>query len=97
MDNWKVKIIDEGYRFERSIFIHRKVGDKVEIFRGDTIETIEEGIATRPSFYMSPEMLQEFANALDKNGISPKQGFVEGKLEATENHLQDLRKLLKLK
>lgn len=34
--------------------------------------------------------------ALDKRGIkAPSQSFIAGKLEATENHLQDLRTLTK--
>lgn len=33
--------------------------------------------------------------ALDKRGVkAPAQSFVEGKLEATSDHLQDLRKLI---
>mgnify|MGYP003419977400 CR=1 FL=1 len=94
MENWNIKIIDEGYRIDRAVYIFRKLGDKTEIFRGKTLEIIEFEAITEPSFYMSPEMLQEFANALDKNGISPKQGFVEGKREATEKHLDDMRKIV---
>ena len=35
--------------------------------------------------------------ALDTRGIkAPAQSFVEGKLQATENHLEDMRKLMKV-
>lgn len=97
-DDWIVKIIDPGYRTTRDVFIYRTgpIG-KIELLRSDTIETIDEGTAPEPSMRLSPEALQAFADALDKMGITPKQGFVEGKLQATESHLSDMRQLLKLK
>ena len=94
MENWKISIKDVGYKTEREVYIYRKVINGIEIFRGDRTEIISEHSATTPSFNMTPEMLQEFANELDKNGINPKQGFVEGKLEATEKHLEDMRTLV---
>ena len=95
MEEWKVKIIDVGYTVDRHVFIYRKTfGGKVQIMRGDTMETVDDGVAVKPSFCMSPELLQIFANSLDEIGINPKQGFLEGKIEATEKHLEDMRKLV---
>lgn len=63
------------------------------------IERFPEGAAIpqEPFMHLEQDMLQSLADALNDNGIKPQQGFIEGKLQATENHLQDMRTLLKLK
>lgn len=94
MNEWIIKLVDVGYKFGRYIYIFRRLPN------GD-IETLDgtkvvEGEDFKPAFFLNPEQLQALANALDNNGFKPQEGFVEGKLEATERHLTDLRKLLKL-
>lgn len=50
-----------------------------------------------PSFF-APSFLAALAEALDKNGIkTDKDAKIQGTLDATKYHLEDLRKLLKLK
>jgi hypothetical protein len=93
MENWKIKIVDVGYKFERDIYIFRKNGNKVEMYDG-SVSDIDGAIPAKPTLSLSPESLQELANVLDKQGFSPKEGFVEGKLQATEKHLEDMRKLV---
>lgn len=40
-------------------------------------------------------ILSLLIGALDKRGIkAPAQSYIEGKFEATQNHLEDLRKLI---
>jgi len=66
-------------------------------------KTIEEGECfPGPSMRlygsMEREFMAAFADALDKNGIkTDKDAKIEGTLEATRFHLDDLRMLLKLK
>ena len=96
MENWIIKIVDRGYKLTRDIYIYRKsFGGKLEILRGNTVETIDDsGAVDKPSLELTPEVLQSFANALNEIGINPKKEFIEGKLEATEKHFEDMRKLL---
>jgi hypothetical protein len=95
MENWKIRIVDGGARTARQIFIMQKdPSGKTLIWRNDKVETLELGQWAEPSFWMEPEMLQDFANALNDIGIKPEQGFLEGKLGATEKHLEDMRTLV---
>ena len=97
MENWKVKIIDKGYTTLMDIFMYHDVyGNKIEMVAkgGDTLEVFEDGTVKDPSFKLTREQLQAFANALNDMGISPQKEYIEGKLEATEKHLEDMRKLV---
>jgi hypothetical protein len=97
MENWNVKIIDKGIRIERDIYIYRKLGDKIEIIgAGNTTNIINQfaTIPDEPTLSLNPEALQAFANALNDIGINPQKEFIEGKLEATEKHLEDMRTLV---
>lgn len=45
--------------------------------------------------YVSYNFLKGLANALDKKGIKPESdSFTQGKLIATEKHLEDMRKIV---
>lgn len=95
MENWKIKIVDVGYKFERDMYIYYKMMDnKIGVLHGDTIETFNSGDAIKPTLSLPPEALQELANALDAIGFKPKEGFLEGKLQAIEKHLEDMRTLV---
>lgn len=94
-EEWIIKIVDKGYTFYRDVFLYRRVPNGTEIYRGDTTEIVDEGAAiVKPSFILSPEMLQSFADALNEQGYKPQKGFIEGKLQATEKHLEDMRTLV---
>jgi len=64
---------------------------------------IEEGVlGLEPSLNlpgrMGEEVMQAIVEAFNERGIKPESGNkTEGKLEATEKHLEDLRMLLKLR
>jgi len=93
--NWLVKIVDKGYTTFKDVYIMQGIGNnKGEIIRGDKIETFNEGEQINPSLVLPPEALQSFADALNNLGIKPQQGFLEGKLEGTEKHLEDMRTLV---
>ena len=100
MENWIVRIREQGYSVNKEVFIFRRFGGKVEVVHGNgTMTTYDEGEAIEniPTIILTPGMLQSLADALAENGIKPQEGFLEGKLEATVNHLKDMRTLLKLK
>lgn len=98
MYEWQVKILDRGYTFTHDVYIWRKgMGNQIQQVTGNnTIETSEDGEVKEPTLRLDREQLVAFAQALNDLKINPKKEFIEGKLEATENHLQDMRKLLKL-
>lgn len=94
MNEWRISIINPGYKFTREIYIFRDLPNgKTEVLGTGVIEAGEK---PAPSLELTPEQLQAFSDALNKNGFKPQEGFTEGKLEATERHLADMRKLLKL-
>ncbi len=48
--------------------------------------------------YQTRELIQAFVDIAKEEGIEPSsESKAKGKLEATERHLEDLRKLLKLR
>ena len=94
-EDWKIKIIDKGYKLEREVYIFRKLPNGNIGMLG--VGEIKEGdVLCKPTLELNPEQLQVFADALNEIGIKPQKGFLEGKVEAQSEHLKDLRKLLKL-
>ena len=99
----EAKIYQESVTGEINItFIDRKEGrlyvaQPVELIlkerrRGERVEP-----TIRMDYLYAQEFLKALAEALDKNGIKiDKDAKMEGLLEATRYHLEDLRKLLKL-
>ena len=93
--DWKIKIVNPGYKLTYDVYIFRNTNDgHIIVFRGDELTTVKEGEAFKPSFEMGEDMLQELANVLSEKGFKPKEGFYEAKIEATEKHLEDMRKLV---
>lgn len=91
-----IRIVDKGYKTGRDIYIFRRTHSGTEFMNNDG--TITTGIAPeQPTIELEPEQLQALADELANVGYKPQKGFLEGKLEATEAHLKDVRTLLKLK
>jgi hypothetical protein len=100
MDNdWIVKIIESPGRFDLELWVYRRaLNGGTEVWYGDSTETFAYGAdIKKPSLILSPGMLKALQQALSEKGIRPDhETFALGKLEATEEHLADLRHLLKL-
>jgi len=96
MENWTVKIVDKGYCDVLDIFVYQRDFDgKIHLLqKGDLVETFDSGAVKEPSFKMNKFQLQAFADAMSDMGIKPQEGFLEGKLGATEKHLEDMRTLV---
>lgn len=91
----KIKIIDKGYKLSREIYITRFYPNNTgEILTSEGYKGFDPRAEVRPTIELDPEELQELANVLAENGFKPKEGFLEGKLVATEKHLEDMRKLV---
>lgn len=106
--NWKVKINNFDYSLMSQVFIYRFCGGMVEYLEINTPdikvirEKYDEGANKIKPTFVCPQdtaidiskAFIEYANSQGfKNG---DETFAKGKLEATENHLKDMRKLLKL-
>lgn len=68
------------------------VAKKVEL----VFEEVDEAAMTDPTIQLSPfwgeSLLQAFAEALDEKGVkTDKDAKIEGTLEATRYHLEDMR------
>jgi hypothetical protein len=98
MENeYVIKIVDVGYKTSLDIFIFKPlITGNILVLRGDEEEIVPMGTKPKPTLSLTKIQLQALSDAINSIGISPKQGFIEGKLEATEKHLEDTRKLLKL-
>ena len=94
-NNLLIQIIDRPGCFERDIYLFYKRDRVTFLIQGDTAVEIGEGVCPdKPTLRLGPEELQGLVDALSEKGIKPKQGFIEGKLEATDKHLEDMRRLV---
>lgn len=97
---WKVKIVQDYATLTERLYIFRRDGGKVQYvdFSKDTvIKTMDEGEGQINGLRLYPEMIQALTDAIHKDFKPSEQKFTDGKLMATERHLEDLQKLLKLK
>ena len=93
MEDWKIKIVDVGYKLEKDIYIFTKRFDsKLEMLGGEIIDN--GAVPPKPTISLTDQQMIALANALAKEGVNPQKEFTVGKLEATEKHLQDMRKLV---
>lgn len=105
MNDWKITVQNRPAEFLTDIWIYRRGPNNDTIIyrsRGRDIaeeETVTAGSASLPaSFTIPTDLLPVLLQALISKGVeNPEESFVQGKLVATENHLKDLRQLLKLK
>jgi len=101
MEKWQVKLIDSPMVFGTDLIIYRRHLGKVYIYKDNIVQEIPEGQAYNKNdvtLHLEPEMLQDLMDALHNMNVKPTEAKkTEGLLEAQTAHLQDLRKLLKLK
>lgn len=98
MNGWQVEIRENPAMLGADVYIfYRRYDGKTIIFKDKEEVVVEMGARAEPSFHLTDEMLQAFANALSRVEIRPREASkTEGLLEAQSEHLKDLRKLLKL-
>lgn len=98
---WKIQLVNNPAKLGSDLYVfYRRYDGKTIILKQDGSEEIvdEYGSVSAPTMHLLPEMLQALADALRDEGIKPKEASkTEGLLEAQSKHLEDLRKLLKLK
>ena len=102
MNDWEVSLEYMIDSFTYRLYIYRKLGGRkaefitkggAEIVTADLTSALTED--RHFAEFDDEGTLSLMAQALDKRDIKPpKQSYVEGKLEATENHLKDMRKIV---
>lgn len=102
-DQWKVFVeYRPGQLSTTFIYVSRRVSlDKVQYLTkgGEILQTVDTAKAFKDEVYFA-RFEDDFigsliVEALDKRGIkAPSQSFTEGKLQATEAHLNDLRLMI---
>lgn len=101
MNDWQVHVEYRPGQLATFIYVSRRFGDKLEFLTkgGDEGVTVDRLGAFKDEVYYA-KFEDDFigrliVEALDKRGIkAPDQSYVEGKLQATTEHLSDLRKLI---
>ncbi len=88
MEEWTIKIIDVGYKFEKDVYIFRRLSDgKVQTLSGEVFD--DTGIINpKPTLSLTNNQLRSLAEAINNQGINPQKEFTEGKLEATKKQLE---------
>lgn len=93
-----IQSVDYGYETEIA-FIEEKCNGKRFIAKPVNLEFKELETGDLPTLRLSNVVAEQFlkglAEALDKQGIKTENDFkIQGLLEAKENHLEDMRKLV---
>lgn len=97
---WIVNIVRRPWGMDAELWVARKIDDKTLVLNvsesGTLTETIvKEGEQPQKPFAIMPlELLQVFVDALTDKIPPTKKEVVEGILEATKFHLEDMRKLV---
>src|SRR5690348_16860646 len=101
-DDWQVHIEYRPGVMSTFIYVmrRRELGLREFLVKGgDEVRTIKDAEAAKDEVYFA-RFEDDFigsliVEALDKRGIkAPAKSYLEGKLEATSEHLSDLRKLI---
>lgn len=97
---FKVHIIETPAMMQSKVYLVRQEKNQVVFLTKDgTAVTIPRNSAVNTDHLyfaeMSPDQLQAFAQALADRGVKTNQDSVaEGKLTATERHLEDMRTIV---
>lgn len=97
-DGWQVRIKNPFSRLGHEIYLLRKNVGIIEFLTADgkiiTKKEFEDNNDIKPFAYLPDGCLQLLVDEAGGLNIKPRQGFLEGKLEATDKHLEDMRKLV---
>lgn len=102
MNDWQVFIEYKPNQLRTFVYLVRRVdsGTRQFLTKGGTeVITLKDSAPADTDIYFiaveDDHVLSLVVEAIDKRGIkAPSQSFIQGKYEATNDHLQDLRKLI---
>ena len=100
-NDFEVKIYQDWGKFETIIyFLNKSNKTVINLFSGEVYsikggEPIPDNFIMKISPYVSTQIFSALAEALDKQGVKTENDFkIQGLLEATKYHLEDMRKLV---
>lgn len=99
MGDWEARVVYEPGRSANAIYLtrHNATGREYMLAE-DTIRTLREGEVTKDDLTfarLDDEQMRALLVAFETHGIKlPEASYTQGKLEATESHLEDMRKLV---
>lgn len=96
--NMKVTIFDLDFGYRKAISFRNGSGE-IFNFKNNSWEKVDEGVVLDSKKYciiLNDEMYATLAEKIRNDNRIPlkEKAYVEGKLEATENHLKDLQKIV---
>lgn len=100
MENWEARIVFKPGQTTQGVYISRKhsSGGREYLKSGEMVETVAPGMAPKDDPYfalLDEDQLKALQVAISEFGIKPPEAsYIEGKLEATEKHLEDMRSIV---
>lgn len=101
LENWKAIVVFEPGLITNSVFLYRDRERGVREYRTgqDEIKAVKEGERLNSDelrfALLDEDEMQALIAAFDKFGVKrPEASFTEGKLLATEKHLEDMRMIV---
>ena len=98
-EDWEISIVENWRTGGLDLYIFIRQGGKIMFLIDATrgvFEEKQEGVAVeKPSLTLPRGVAQTLLQKLTQHGVKPKDaGMTEGKLIATEKHLEDMRKVV---
>lgn len=99
-DGWKCYVEFNPGMITNSVFLVRRkeFGVREFLLPDNTIKTVKEGERIEDSLVfaqLDDDMIAALMQGFDKHGVKPpEQSYTEGKLQATERHLEDMRMIV---
>jgi hypothetical protein len=97
--NWKAKIVEDFSQLDGAkLYIYRERENGMEVapaLGGITVFVPEGQVVEAPTMLLHRGMAEAILEALLNSGVKPQeQSRVEGVLQATTAHLEDMRRLV---
>lgn len=98
--DWKVRIAEDFGGIVVNVWLYRNMNGKYEVLRFNDengayiISEHENGVDVQPSLKVPSDIWQLIANSLSEVSVPSSTDQTMARLEATEYHLEDMRKLV---
>lgn len=100
-DRWEARVVFNPGKITNAIYLHRKsdIARRDFVIDGGKIVKTFNTAEPKPDelefAWLDDDQIRALMTAFDAHGIKrPDAGFTEGKLVATERHLEDMRQIV---
>lgn len=93
---WKIKIVEDFCRSVTEIYVYCDTPQGRQAMDANgVVSAVATGVRFNPALVIPSDAREDLLNALLESGVKPReQSRVEGVLEATKSHLEDMRRLV---